>query len=156
MRLALTAAVVSSLALIAGAANAATASYQGEWTLNVAESKYPPGFPPIRDHHMDVTKDDGKVLEYTDNFTIGNQPPTHVSFSGAYDGKPYKTSDGQIMVLFQTPTGYRDEYTALNGTRGKDNCDFSENGMRMTCHSQFTPPGGKPPVTFVEVWDKTK
>jgi hypothetical protein len=138
-----------------GAAYAGPA-YEGEWTLNVAESKYPPGFPEIKDHHMQVTKDDGTHLAYTDNFTIGDQPPSHVSYDGAYDGKPYKTSDGQMMAYFKTKTGYRDQYTAPNGTKGKDKCDFSADGKRMTCHGQFTPPGAKQPVTFLEVWDKTK
>ena len=130
--------------------------YVGEWTLNVAESKYPPGFPNIHDHHMQVTKDDGTHVAYTDNFTVGDQPPAHSSYDGAYDGKPYKTSDGQMMAYFHTATGYRDEYTAPNGTKGKDACDFSADKKRMTCHGQFTPPGAAQPVTFLEVWDKTK
>jgi hypothetical protein len=139
---------------LAGAAHAAPPSWQGEWHLNTAESKYPPGFPPIHDHVMKVMKDDGKALQYTDSFAIGDQPPTHVSFDGAFDGKPYKTSDGQDMAFFHTDTGYRDVWTAPNGTKGEDSCDFSGNGARLTCHGQFTPPGAKAPVTFVEVWDK--
>jgi hypothetical protein len=140
-----------------GAASAADAPsvYQGDWKLNTTESKYPPGFPQIHDHVLNVTKDDGKTLQYTDNFAVGDMPPTHVSFDGAYDGKPYKTSDGQMMAYFHTKTGYRDQYTAPNGTKGKDKCDFSADGKTMTCHGQFTPPGAKTPVKFLEVWDKT-
>jgi hypothetical protein len=142
--------------LASGAAFAASPyAYEGEWTLNVEKSKYPPGFPEIKDHHMQVTKDDGASLQYTDNFTIGDQA-THVSYDGAYDGKPYKTSDGQMMAYFHTKTGYRDQYTAPNGTKGKDSCSFSADGKVMTCHGQFTPPNAKEPVKFLEVWDKTK
>ena len=49
-----------------------------------------------------------------------------------------------------------DQYTSPNGTKGKDRCDFSADGKRMTCHGQFTPPGAKKAVTFLEIWDKTK
>jgi len=149
------AAALAGMFLVSGGAYAATSNYQGEWVLNVGKSKYPAGFPEIKDHHMTVTKDDGTSLSYTDNFTIGGQT-THVSYDGAYDGKPYKTSDGQMMAYFHTKTGYRDQYTAENGTKGKDRCSFSADGKVMTCHGQFTPPGAKTPVKFLEVWDKTQ
>jgi len=155
MRREIAAVALASFLGITGAA-LADPSYVGEWVLNVQESKYPPGFPTITNHHMEVTKDDGTHIAYTDNFTVGNNPPAHSSFDGAYDGKPYKTSDGQMMAYFHTPTGYRDEYTSPNGTKGKDACDFSADKKRMTCHGEFTPPGATQPVTFLEVWDKTK
>jgi hypothetical protein len=148
--------LAGTLAIAGLAHGAALFPYEGEWTLNVAESKYPPGFPAIRDHHMQVTKDDGTILQYTDNFQVDDQPPVHVSYDGAYDGKPHKTSDGQMMAVFHTKTGYRDQYTAPNGAKGKDKCDFSADGMRMTCYGEFTPPDAKQPVKFLEIWDKTK
>jgi hypothetical protein len=152
--------VIYFCAVIAVAAStvaiAAPPSREGEWRLNVGQSQYPAGFPVIRDHIMQVTKDDGKAFAYTDNFIVGDQPPTHVSFDGAYDGKPYKTSDGQMMAVFHTRTGYRDRWTAPNGTKGYDRCDDSSDGMRMTCHGGFLPPGAKRSVTFLEVWDKVK
>jgi len=158
MRRVLCAAAVGGIVMMTTAAAPAMAdpsNYQGDWVLNVAKSKYPPGFPDIKNHHMTVTKDDGTSLAYTDNFTIGDKPETHVSYDGAYDGKPYKTSDGQMMAYFHTKTGYRDQYTGPTGVKGKDNCSFSADGKVMTCHGQFTPPGAKGPTKFLEVWDKT-
>jgi hypothetical protein len=143
--------------LLAGAAAAQAAStFEGEWAVNAGESKYPPGFPPVHDHRMQVTKDDGTHVQYMDNFTVGDQPPSHVSHDGAYDGKYYKASDGQMMAYFHTKTSYRDKYTLANGIKGEDNCDFSADGKIMTCHGQFAPPGAKEPVKFLEVWDRTK
>lgn len=159
MRIALCAMALGGLVLLAGGgARAADApfSYQGTWKLNTAESKYPPGFPDIHDHVITVAKDDGNILQYTDNFTIGDQPPTHVSYDGAYDGKLRKTSDGQVIAFYHTKTGYRDHYKAPNGTKGKDKCDFSGDGNRLTCHGWFISPGAKDPVRFVEVWDKAQ
>jgi len=92
------AAAIVGLLIMSSTAALAKTGYEGTWTLNVAQSKYPPGFPTIRDHHMNVTKDDGKALQYTDNFIIGDAPATHVTFDGAYDGKDYKMTDGQIAA----------------------------------------------------------
>jgi hypothetical protein len=84
-----TAACAAVIALSGGLAHAKPyVSSEGEWTLNVAESKYPPAMPVIKDHVMQVTKDDGKTLQYTDNFIIGDGPATHVTLDGAFDGKP--------------------------------------------------------------------
>lgn len=131
-------------------------SSEGEWTLNVAESKYPAAMPVIKDHVMQVTKDDGKTLQYTDNFVIGDGPATHVTLDGAFDGKPHKMTNGQDMTVTLSKHGYRDRWSAPNGTSGYDNCDYSKNVTLMTCHAGFTPAGSKTPVTFVEVWNKTK
>src|SRR4051794_6566869 len=86
----------AALALAGGSAHAAKnyVSSKGEWTLNVAETKYPAGFPNIHDHVMQVTADDGKILQYTDNFAIDNGPMQHVSLDGAFDGKPHKMTNG--------------------------------------------------------------
>jgi hypothetical protein len=131
-------------------------SSEGEWTLNVAESKYPPAMPVIKEHVMQVTKDDGKVLQYTDNFIIGDGPKTHVTLDGAFDGKPHKMTNGQDMTVVLSENGYRDHWSAPNGASGWDNCDYSQNVTLMTCHAGFTPPGSKTSIEFLEVWNKTK
>ncbi len=136
-------------------AKTASVSWQGEWRLNVAESRYPAGFPPIHDHTTVVERDDGTALKYTDSFTVGDQPRTQVSFDGAYDGKPYKTSDGQMMAFRHTARGYRDSWTSAAGVKGKDACDFSPDGKTLKCRGSFAPPGGKT-TSFTEVWNKVE
>ncbi len=148
---------VAMLALSGGIAHAKTyASSQGEWTLNVAQTKYPPGFPVIKDHVMQVTKDDGKVLQYTDNFRMGDGPMTHVTLDGTFDGAPHKMTNGQDMMVTLVPNGYHDQWIAPTGTTGWDNCEYSKHITVMTCHAGFISPGSTTPVTFVEVWNKTK
>src|SRR5437016_5294098 len=80
------AAAAAAFALTGGTASAGKnyVSSKGEWTLNVAETKYPAGFPNIHNHVMQVTADDGKALQYTDNFAIGDGPMQHVSLDGAF------------------------------------------------------------------------
>jgi len=151
------AAAAATVALTSGIAQAAAyKSWEGEWTLNVEQSKYPASMPVIKNHVMQTTKDDGKKLAYTDNFEIGGAPVTHVTFDGAYDGKPYKMTNGQDMTVVRTEHGYLDHWSAPNGTTGKDDCAFDADVKVMTCHGEFTPPGAKEPVTFLEVWNKTK
>ncbi len=130
---------------------------EGTWKLNVEQSHYPAMMPTIKDHVMVVSYDDGKLLKYTDNFTIGDKT-SHVSFDGAYDGKPYKTTNGQDMHVDPE----RKPAIATSGSTraartGIDACDYSR-----TCHGHdlpqlgFIPPGATKPVTFTEVWNKTK
>ena len=148
---------VVAIVLSGGAAQAKHyMSSAGEWTLNVAETKYPPGFPVIKDHVMQVTKDDGKVLQYTDNFRMGDGPLIHVTLEGAFDGQPHKMTNGQDMMVTLTDKGYSDQWIASTGTTGWDNCEYSKHVTLMTCHAGFIPPGSATPVTFTEVWNKTK
>ena len=105
---------------------------------------------------MQVKKDDGKVIQYTDNFRMGDGPMTHVSLDGTFDGTPHKMTNGQDMMVTLVPNGYHDQWIAPNGTSGWDNCEYSKHVTVMTCHAGFIPPGTTTPVTFVEVWNKTK
>lgn len=151
------AAACAAICLLAGGAQAAKyVSSEGEWTLNVKETKYPAGFPNIHDHVMQVTKDDGKVLRYTDNFAIGDGPMQHVTLDGTFDGTSHKMTNGQDMMVLLSEHGYHDQWIAPNGTTGWDNCDYSKHVTLMTCHAGFIPPGATNPVTFTEVWNKTK
>jgi hypothetical protein len=150
-------AIAAAILLSGGIASAkGYVSSEGEWTLNVAQTKYPAGFPNIHDHVMQVTKDDGKTLQYTDNFAMGNGPMQHVTLDGAFDGKPHKMTNGQDMMVTLSENGYHDQWIAPGGTTGWDNCDYSKHVTVMTCHAGFIPPGATKPVTFTEVWNKTK
>lgn len=155
MRVAISAFIGSALLFGAAGAGAADyASWQGHWIWNKTESHYPPGFPEIQSHTMDVTRDDGNLLQYTDSFTIGANGPTTVTFDGAYDGKMHKMSDGQLMAFRHVgKDGYQDHWTSAQGTVGSDRCTFSNDARKLTCHGQFTPPKGQT-VRFVEVFDK--
>lgn len=121
--------------LASGAQAAKYVSSEGEWTLNVKETKYPAGFPNIHNHVMQVTKDDGKTLQYTDNFAIGDGPMQHVTLDGAFDGKPHKMTNGQDMMVTLSDQGYHDQWIAPGGTTGWDNCDYSRHVTLMTCHA---------------------
>lgn len=152
-----TATIAAALTLTGGLAQAkGYVSSEGEWTLNVVQTKYPAGFPNIHDHVMRVTKDDGKALQYTDNFAIESGPMQHVTLDGAFDGMPHKMTNGQDMMVTLSEHGYRDQWIAPSGTTGWDNCDYSKHVTLMTCHAGFIPPGTTKPVTFTEVWNKTK
>lgn len=129
------------------------ASWQGQWRISDAGTKYPAGFPEIKDHVITVAKDDGKALQYTDNWTIGGQPGSS-SFDGTFDGKPYKTSDGHMMSYKHVSADtYQDRWTDDKGTVGQDKCTFTADRMHMNCTGSVTPKGGKK-ASYKEHWDK--
>jgi hypothetical protein len=146
------AALAASALMISGTAGAA--SYEGEWILNADQSHYPPGVPEIKDHHMTVAKDDGKALQYTDNFVIAGQE-NHVTFDGTYGGKPYvMTGNGQTMHVWHTKTGFRDKWTDPKGSSGTDVCVFTADGNTMNCTARFKGPGAAKEMVAHEVWNR--
>ena len=82
------AAIAVAVGLAGGSAFAEDGTYEGTWKLNVEQSHYPAMMPTIKDHVMVVSYDDGKLLQYTDNFTMGTTT-SHVTFDGAesYDSR---------------------------------------------------------------------
>jgi len=151
-RLAVTAAIL--IAAASGAAQAADyPSYQGEWTLNEAESHYPPGLPEMKDHHISVTKDDGTNLAYSDSLTVGGKPIS-ASFDGAYGGKPVTMSSGQVTRVYHDKTGFHDKWTGPDGSSGTDRCVFTADGKRMNCTARFKGKGQKTMMEAHEVWDR--
>ena len=154
MRRVLVPAIALGVLLSAGLARAEGPfpSWQGQW--KIASTEHPPSFPKIENHILTVTKDDGSKLAYTDHWTIGGKPSSS-SYDGAYDGKPYKTSDGQNMAYEHVAGGYQDHWTNDSGASGEDRCTFTSDGLHMNCASSMTPKGGQP-VAFKEHWDKVQ
>lgn len=149
--------LTSGLACVALCAHAAdTARYvstQGKWTLNKAETRYPPGID-ITGNVMDVTVDDGHVLRYTETVTLGGQAMTQ-SFDGAYDGKPRPIDNGQTLSFRHLSTAkYRaTRHDADGRLMERSDCTVASHGAKMSCRVQAFPKEGKP-VRFVEVFDK--
>ena len=113
------AAVLFAAASIAGTAQAAKyPSYQGEWTLNEAQSHYPAGVPEMKDHVITVSKDDGTNLAYSDSLTVGGKPIS-ASFDGAYGGKPVTMSSGQVTRVYHDKDGFHDKWTGPDGSSGR-------------------------------------
>ena len=61
-----------------------------------------------------------------------------------------------MQAIGKLSIAFRDQWIAPGGTTGWDNCDYSKHVTVMTCHAGFIPPGATKPVTFTEVWNKTK
>ena len=128
-------------------------SWQGQWRISETGTEYPAGFPKITDHVITVAKDDGKALKYTDHWKIGDKADSS-SFDGAFDGKPYKTSDGHMMAYEHvSANAYQDHWTDDMGTLGEDHCTFTPDGLHMNCTGAVTPKGGQK-ATYKEHWDK--
>ena len=132
-------------------------SWQGKWALNLAESHYPATFPKITRNDITVTKDDGKVLQFTETVTMDGKDVTG-GYDGAYDGKMRPTSDGQQLAFHHVSakTIGDERKNAAGVTTGKSACTFSDDGKKLTCHiTTFMKPGEKP-LKFVEVFDRVE
>ncbi|HLG87328.1 MAG TPA: hypothetical protein VKZ79_09045 [Alphaproteobacteria bacterium] len=128
-------------------------SWQGQWKIiNDTGTEYPASFPKIENHVITVSKDDGNKLVYTDRWVIAGKEGSS-SFDGAYDGKPYRTSDGHNQSYEHVAGGYQDHWTDDKGTVGEDHCTFTPDGLHMNCTGSTTPKGGQK-LSYKEHWDK--
>lgn len=132
-------------------------SLEGKWSLNLNETHYPPGFPSITKNDMNVTKDDGKILQFTENLTMDGKDVTS-TWDGAYDGKMRPTSDGQQLAWHHVSarTAGDERKNAEGVTTGKSACAISADGAHMTCHIQAFSSKNPKPIKFVEIFDKVQ
>jgi hypothetical protein len=158
MRSAILPALIAASFVMPGVAVAETkfVSWQGLWRLNEAKSHYPSGYPVMHDHTIDVTKDDGNILQYTEAGTPDGGPKSTYSFDGAYDGKYYKAGAGQMTAFRHDATDiFHDHWKSKEGAAGQDICSFSADGAHLTCRGLVKAPSGTK-LSYFEVWDKVK
>jgi hypothetical protein len=128
-------------------------STEGMWRINLEKTHYPPAFN-ITGNDMNVTKDDGQTLQFTETVTLGGKAMTQ-NFDGAYDGKPHPIADGQTLTYHHVSAA---SYTIVRqDADGKDRehtkCTISAKGNEMTCQIVILPKDGKP-IKFIEHFDK--
>jgi hypothetical protein len=90
MRIRRFAAFVTTLLLLALAANARAAAadqQSGTWKMNPAKSKYSPG-PAPKSVTLKVDSDENNI-KITADGTSADGSPTHVEYSAKFDGKDY-------------------------------------------------------------------
>jgi len=153
--------VAAMLAFAAAAAPAEAKSkylsWQGQWALDTAKTHYPTGFPKITRNDMNVTKDDGKILQFTDTLTMDGKDVT-ATFDGAFDGKFHPAGDGQEVayhrVSNKTIGGVRKN--AAGFTTENSACTIADDESKTVCHIEvFMKPGDKP-IVFDEYFDRVK
>jgi len=128
-------ALLAGLILLSSAALAQEKKYisqEGHWVINVEESKVPPEAFKLPMEPFDVTKDDGKVLEFTTYKTTDKGLEVAFKYAGAYDGKPYPAGPGATaMYQHITASSFYTETRIANGTV------FSEHGYLLNGGSKF-------------------
>ncbi len=149
--------LAASLALVQPAATVAAkpayVSWEGTWHLNKAETHYPAGVM-VTDNDLIVTKDDGKVLQYSETVTNAGQTSTQ-NFDAAYDGKPHDVGNGETMTFKHISAT---SYSAIRHNKDgfvleRSVFVLSHHGKKLTCHVWAEQPGGKP-IKFDEIFDK--
>ncbi len=154
-RIAVTAALAIALSISAGHAQAADKylSWEGKWTLNTARTHYPPMIP-VTANDIDVTKDDGNILQYSGTVVVGGKPMS-ASFDGAYDNKPHDAGNGATLAYRHVnKTTFRSVRRAADGSVAeRSTCKLSTDGKLFSCHIEL-PQKGKQPILFDEYFDK--
>jgi hypothetical protein len=153
-RIAVTAAL--TLCIAAGHAQAADQyiSWQGKWKLNMEKTHYPPVIP-VTDNVVEVTKDDGNVLEYKATVVVGGKP-INASFAGAYDNKPHDAGGGVTLTYrhIDKSTYASTRHNADGSVAERSTCKFSIDGKIFSCHIELPQAGGKPDIVFDEFFDR--
>ncbi len=149
--------LAAGLALLQPAASFAATphyvSWEGTWHLNKTETRYPAGVM-VTDNDLVVTRDDGKILQYSETVTSAGQTTTQ-TFDAAYDGKPHDVGNGETMIFKHiSATSYSAVRHDKHGfVLERSVFVFSHHGRKLTCHVWAEQPGGKP-LKFDEIFDK--
>lgn len=108
-------------------------SQEGHWEINTTESKVPPEGFKLPMEPFDVTKDDGKALEFTTYKTTDKGLEIAFKYAGAYDGKPYSAGGDGTTAMYQhiTASSFYTETRVPNGMV------FSEHGFILDGGNKF-------------------
>jgi len=143
--------------LLPAASHAGTTyvSQEGNWRLNLTESKHAEGDPISKESVIHVTKDDGKSLQFTQAVTSATDQKEDLAFDGAYDGKQYPTAKGSWMLFHHVAAdSFSDAGQRADGWSWKEICTISADHAKFTCKGADKDKAGKS-YPYVEIWDKT-
>ena len=145
--------VIVTVSMTGARAAPGYASWEGTWHLNKIETHYPKGVM-VTDNDLTVTKDDGKVLKFSETVTNAGQTSTQ-TFDGAYDGKPYDVGNGETMIF--THVSATADRAVRHNKDGfvleRTTFVLANGGKKLICHVWAQQPGGKP-IKFDEIFDK--
>lgn len=141
----------------AGAADKKYLSQEGHWVINVAESKVPAEGFKLPLEPFDVTKDDGKVLEFTTYKTTDKGLEVAFKYAGAYDGKPYPAGPGGTTALYQhiTASTFYTETRLANGMVFSEHGYLLNGGTKYRLEAKCLDDNGKK-FDYVLVYDKVE
>ncbi len=123
------------------------------WTWNAKESKTAGEAP--KSQVLKVTKDDGKNLAWTMT-SVDAKGKTHkMSWSGAFDGKERKASNGGTAAFTKGSDGAtKIAFKESNGGTGEESCTISSDKKKMTCAGKMTGKDGKS-AEYTDVYDRS-
>ncbi len=146
------------MAASAALADVPYVSQLGTWKLNLAETAIPPhGFKPPADELLEVTKDDGKAIEYTVYTLTSHGLMPGARYVGAYDGKQYPSGAGPTTISYErlSPASYKDVVVLIDGGTITEIGTFSDNGKKMHLKGNFAPKSGAA-YEYTLVYDRVK
>ena len=107
--------VSAMLCLTAAAATVPSSPFLGTWKLNESKSKFAPG--ATRNHTVTYMEADGGMIMLTVDGTDKDGKPVHWTWTGKFDGKPYKVEGSPVVDTIATePVNNR-----TNSTTGTKN-----------------------------------
>jgi hypothetical protein len=149
--------VLAAIAVVAlsAAANARPASIEGKWRLNRKETETLPGEEAPAELVMAITRDDGKVFEWTVTVRMSDGSSGSTSFSGAIDGKPYPIAGrpGSTSAFSWLPDGTLKQVSEQEAGFVVEICEFSGGMKKMECGARQTDNKGRV-QTYVESFDR--
>jgi hypothetical protein len=128
-------------------------SQQGVWATNMTATKVPPGGFNLTKDLMVVTKDDGKILEFT-YFVQSKEGVKKVAdYSGDFEGKEHPFR-GSMLKHMRLPDGRtKDVLTTPKGVMAEEIITMSKDGKQLVFDGKMTQPDGKT-YTYLYIYDR--
>lgn len=133
-------------------------SLAGSWRLNQADSHYPGGYLRLQNETLEVARDDGTILQYTDSGLAPDGIVKSYSVKAYWGANSTLGSDGSEISLWHIGSReFRfirrapwDKYQIAAGRWRDEICKIAADGSRLTC----VPEAGLQWWRLREVYDK--
>jgi hypothetical protein len=155
VRAGLTTLAAIAVSAASAAADARPASIEGKWRLNPKETETLPGEEAPAELIMAITKDDGKVFNWTVTVRMPDGASGSTSYSGAIDGKPYPIAGrpGSTSAFSWLPDGTLKQVSEQGAGFVVEICEFPGGMKKMECSARQTDNKGRV-MTYVESFDR--
>ncbi len=149
-----TVAAVISAAVLPSAAHAQASAFVGQWHLNLALSKQPPGETPPRDIVTDIARADAMHVRWTLTVTDGQGQMDKSTFDLPANGEFYPISADTTASVQLTATTLQATFLDSTGQTDKLTCTLTPDGRRMTCNGMISQGTGGM-AGYVDVFDRS-
>lgn len=140
--------------MLPAAVLAQTSPFVGQWRMNMAMSKAPPGETPPKSVVTDIERVDPLHVRWTMTVVDAQGQTDKTTFDLPANGEFYPISDDTTAAIRLNGNSLQANFRSADGQTDQLNCTVSTDGRAMTCNGQMSQQNGGM-ASYVDVFDRS-